>query len=226
MPRDPVSSWFASAAELSATAHYQLGQYDQAGALYGRIAKLPGVAKSLQSRAVQRAGMLGVDAVADRADESAAKDQKAMPRRKQRQPPQLRKPINMRKTRYGLYAALLALPLAGCGVFKGDGGPKTPTVGDRVSILSNDSQHQGRSRPPRRSPWCCPNPAVNAAWAQSGGNASKSMWPSRAGRDAQQVVAGQYRRQFEQGAARRIAGDCRQPPVRRWHRCRRHRARR
>jgi hypothetical protein len=72
---DPVSSWFASAAELSATAHYQLGQYDQAGALYGRIAKLPGVAKSLQSRSVQMAGMLGVDAVADRADESAAKDQ-------------------------------------------------------------------------------------------------------------------------------------------------------
>jgi hypothetical protein len=74
--KDPASSWFASAAELSATAHYQLGQFEQAGALYGRIAKLPGVAKSLQSRSVQMAGMLGVDAVADRADESVAKDQK------------------------------------------------------------------------------------------------------------------------------------------------------
>ncbi len=74
--KDPASSWFASAAELSATAHYQLGQFDQAGALYGRIAKLPGVTKSLQSRSVQMAGMLGVDAVTDRADESAAKDQK------------------------------------------------------------------------------------------------------------------------------------------------------
>ncbi len=74
--KDPASSWFASAAELSATAHYQLGQFDQAGALYGRIAKLPGVAKSLQSRSVQMAGMLGVDAVADRADESIAKEQK------------------------------------------------------------------------------------------------------------------------------------------------------
>lgn len=70
--KDPASSWFASAAELSATAHYQLGQFDQAGALYGRIAKLPNVSKSLQSRSVQMAGMLGVDAVADRADESAA----------------------------------------------------------------------------------------------------------------------------------------------------------
>ena len=40
------------------------------------LAKLPGVAKSLQSRSVQMAGMLGVDAVTDRAAESAAKDQK------------------------------------------------------------------------------------------------------------------------------------------------------
>ena len=74
--KDPTSSWFASAAELSATAHYQLGQFDQAGALYGRIAKAPGVAKSLQSRAVQMAGMLGVDAVADRATDSANADTK------------------------------------------------------------------------------------------------------------------------------------------------------
>lgn len=74
--KDPASSWFASAAELSATAHYQLGHFDQAGALYGRIAKSPGVAKSLQSRAVQMAGMLGVDAVADRAAESVAAEKK------------------------------------------------------------------------------------------------------------------------------------------------------
>lgn len=72
--KNPASSWFASAAELSAIAHYQLGQYDRAGALYGRIAKLPDVPKSLQSRTVQMAGMLGVDAVADRAEDSAAAD--------------------------------------------------------------------------------------------------------------------------------------------------------
>lgn len=75
--KDPASSWFASAAELSAVAHYRLGQYEQAGALYGRIAKLPGVPKSLQSRTVQMAGMLGVDAVADRAEDSAAADKGA-----------------------------------------------------------------------------------------------------------------------------------------------------
>lgn len=78
--KDPQSAWFASAAELSADAHYELGQYDQAGALYGRIAKLPGAPKTLQSRTVQMAGMLGVDAVSDRADESAANDKnKAAP---------------------------------------------------------------------------------------------------------------------------------------------------
>lgn len=74
--KDPASAWFASAAELSAIAHYRLGQYDQAGTLYGRIAKMPDVSKTLQSRSVQMAGMLGVDAVSDRADESAAQDQK------------------------------------------------------------------------------------------------------------------------------------------------------
>lgn len=71
--KDPQSSWFASAAELTAVAHYQLGQMDQAGALFGRIAKLDGVAPSLKSRAMQMAGMLGVDAVED----AAAKDKKA-----------------------------------------------------------------------------------------------------------------------------------------------------
>jgi hypothetical protein len=75
--KDPASSWFASAAELSAIAHYQLGQYDQAGALYGRIAKLPDATKTLQSRSVQMAGMLGVDAVTDRAAESAAAEKNA-----------------------------------------------------------------------------------------------------------------------------------------------------
>src|SRR3546814_8767173 len=56
--KDPASSWFPSAAELSAIAHYQLGQFDRAGALYGRIATLPDIPKSLQSRSVQMAGML------------------------------------------------------------------------------------------------------------------------------------------------------------------------
>lgn len=80
----------------------------------------------------------------------------------------------MRKARYGIFAALIALPLAGCGALKGDGGPKTPTIGDRVSILSNDNSV--KVDPATASiAVVLPEPAVNAAWAQSGGNASKSM---------------------------------------------------
>ena len=80
----------------------------------------------------------------------------------------------MRTSRYGLYAALIALPLAGCGVLKGDGGPKTPTIGDRVSILSNDNSVKVDPVTAEIAV-VLPEPAVNAAWAQSGGNASKSM---------------------------------------------------
>jgi len=80
----------------------------------------------------------------------------------------------MLKRHYGIAAALLALPLAGCGVLKGDGGPKTPTVGDRVSILSNDNSIKVDPATAGIAV-VLPEPAVNAAWAQSGGNASKSM---------------------------------------------------
>ncbi|MDZ3830246.1 MAG: PQQ-binding-like beta-propeller repeat protein [Sphingopyxis sp.] len=80
----------------------------------------------------------------------------------------------MLKRRYGYYAALLALPLAGCGALKGDGGPRTPTVGERVSILSNDNSV--KVDPATESvAVVLPDPMINAAWAQSGGNAQKSM---------------------------------------------------
>src|SRR3546814_18961125 len=96
-----------------------------------------------------------------------------------RQPPRLRKPINMRpdnlrSARYGCYGALLALPLAACGVFKGDGPPKTPTIGERESILSNDNSIQVDPATAAIAV-VLPDPTVNAAWAQSGGHASKSM---------------------------------------------------
>ena len=81
----------------------------------------------------------------------------------------------MRKTHLYLCAALLALPLAGCGVFGGgDGPPKTPTVGERVSILSNDNSVKVDPATEALAV-VLPDPAVNTAWAQSGGNASKSM---------------------------------------------------
>ena len=54
---------FASAAELTALAEMRRGNDAAAGALFKRIAESEGVPDSLKSRAVQMAGMLGVDAV-------------------------------------------------------------------------------------------------------------------------------------------------------------------
>ena len=71
---DPVSAWYPSAAELTAIAHYQAGRFDQAGALYAKIAKIKDIPPALQSRTIQMAGMLGVDAVDDRAGAAAQKD--------------------------------------------------------------------------------------------------------------------------------------------------------
>src|SRR3546814_12448766 len=61
-----------------------------------------------------------------------------------------------------------------CGVFKGGGGPKTPTVGDRVSILSNDASIKVDPALAETAV-VLPAAVANADWAQSGGNASKSM---------------------------------------------------
>lgn len=72
---DPVSAWFPSAAELTALAYYKAGRFKEAGELFARIARTKDIPAQLQSRAVQMAGMLGVDAVEDRADGAAKKDQ-------------------------------------------------------------------------------------------------------------------------------------------------------
>ncbi len=56
---------FASAAELTALAELKRGNDRAAGLLYKRIVETDDVSESLKSRAVQMAGMLGVDAVSD-----------------------------------------------------------------------------------------------------------------------------------------------------------------
>lgn len=71
-------------------------------------------------------------------------------------------------------AAMIAL-LAGCGIVGGKkGGPKTPVVGNRVSILNSE---QGVEVDPALAdaPVSLPAPYVNDAWAQPGGDASKAM---------------------------------------------------
>lgn len=54
--------WFGSAAEMTAIAYMKLGKRDLAGALFAEIAKTEGVPRTIQTRAVQMASLLGVDA--------------------------------------------------------------------------------------------------------------------------------------------------------------------
>ncbi|MBH1991766.1 MAG: PQQ-binding-like beta-propeller repeat protein [Sphingomonadaceae bacterium] len=71
-------------------------------------------------------------------------------------------------------AAMIAL-LAACGIVGGKkGGPKTPVVGNRVSILSNE---QGIEVEPALAdvPVGLPEPYANDSWSQPGGDASKAM---------------------------------------------------
>lgn len=68
-------------------------------------------------------------------------------------------------------AALVAL--SGCGIFKG-GVKKTPTLGDRVSILVSENEVE-TDKTIADVQVLLPAPAVNDAWAQPGGNPAKSM---------------------------------------------------
>lgn len=54
--------WFGSAGEMTAIAYMKLGKRDLAGALFAEIAKTEGVPRTIQTRAVQMASLLGVDA--------------------------------------------------------------------------------------------------------------------------------------------------------------------
>lgn len=59
----PGNAYFGSAGEMVAVAHLRAGRRDLAGRLFGQIARDEGVPPSLRQRAVQMAGLLGVDAV-------------------------------------------------------------------------------------------------------------------------------------------------------------------
>ncbi|WP_336978194.1 PQQ-binding-like beta-propeller repeat protein [Altererythrobacter fulvus] len=69
---------------------------------------------------------------------------------------------------------VMATALSACGVFGGKDKPKTPTVGNRVPILSRIEA--GTTVDPALSATSVvvPAPQVNADWSQAGGTASKS----------------------------------------------------
>lgn len=71
--------------------------------------------------------------------------------------------------------AIMVALLAGCGIVGGKkGGPKTPVVGKRTSILSNE---QGVEVDPTLAdvPVALPEPYTNDQWSQPGGSPSKTM---------------------------------------------------
>ncbi len=63
--------WLGSAGEMVAIAYLRLNQRTQAGTLFGQIARDQGVPESIRQRAVQMAGVLGVDAVPANEDTKA-----------------------------------------------------------------------------------------------------------------------------------------------------------
>ena len=69
-------------------------------------------------------------------------------------------------------AALVGL--SGCGIFKGHGPRKTPTLGERIPILVSEN---GAAVDPSLSGVVVtlPPATANDAWAQPGGNAAKNM---------------------------------------------------
>jgi outer membrane protein assembly factor BamB len=70
--------------------------------------------------------------------------------------------------------ALIAAGLAGCGAFGGKGGPKTPTVGERIPILSR-IESGARVDPELASvSVILPPEEANTDWAQAGGTANKA----------------------------------------------------
>ncbi|MBS3927985.1 MAG: PQQ-binding-like beta-propeller repeat protein [Sphingomonadales bacterium] len=68
----------------------------------------------------------------------------------------------------------LALGLTGCGTFKGKSKPATPTVGNRVPILSKVDTSAKVDPALEAIAVVLPPAAENAEWAQAGGTASKS----------------------------------------------------
>ena len=65
------NAFFGSAGEMTAVAHLRMNRRDLAGSLFGEIAKDDGVPASIRQRAVQMAGVLGVDAIEDTKEKKA-----------------------------------------------------------------------------------------------------------------------------------------------------------
>ena len=82
----------------------------------------------------------------------------------------------MTKSRNFTVALLIAAALAsgGCSLFKKGARPKTPVLGQRIDVLSNEVD--ATADPATRAlPFSLPAAVANNGWTESGGNASNSM---------------------------------------------------
>ena len=69
--------------------------------------------------------------------------------------------------------AMASLALASCGVFKKGGGrSRTPTIGERIPILSFETRVEAETEL-KDLAIVLPPPEANAEWAQPGGSAAK-----------------------------------------------------
>ena len=77
-------------------------------------------------------------------------------------------------TKRFLVALALVATLSGCGICKGKGGPKTAVLGERIPVLG--SENDATVEPTLAAATVeLPAAVANDAWAQPGGNASKSI---------------------------------------------------
>src|SRR6478609_9538691 len=72
-------------------------------------------------------------------------------------------------------ALMLSVALTGCGVLKGKGPKSTPTVGDRMPILSRIDSGSSVDQSIQAVPVQVPAPYENIDFAQGGGSASKAL---------------------------------------------------
>ncbi len=80
----------------------------------------------------------------------------------------------MKRTKTNLAVLMIAaLTIGGCSILK-KSTPKTPVLGQRVAVLTSENDIQV-DQATAALPMVLPAPVTNAEWAQSGGNASKSM---------------------------------------------------
>src|SRR4051794_13903402 len=68
----------------------------------------------------------------------------------------------------------LTIAASGCGILKKGKGPSTPVLGQRIAVLTGEGDVVVDPTV-TALPLNLPDPAVNADWTQSGGNATKSM---------------------------------------------------